>query len=235
MKLIALLITALSLSAMTTYGQQADSTKQWTKKYILQSLGIKSQQEATNFDRWDPYISVAIISMDDEQRHGRFVAAGYSSSDAIFTQRFQRRGTDTTCFTCFIDTIGRVNSNLRSIDFSLGKIKPIKTWGDHHRLSWIHTIGYSFHRADIDYLDGASGRLDAISTSHGLLATVDLQYRYIISDKLTLALTGGFLRVLMAAERDKSEVNGESITTTLFNFDMSFNQVVSLGASIRLK
>lgn len=232
-KILCLLIILFTNTYVS--GQQADSTKTYTKTYLLQSLGIKSQEEATNFNRWDPYVSVAFVSMDEEERLGRFISLGYSSSDDIFTQRFQRRGTDSTCVTCFIDTTGRVSSNLRNIDLTLGQIKPIKTWGENHRLSWIQSIGYNYHRADIDYLDDASGRFDAISTSHGLLATIDLQYRYRLSDRLTLALTGGFLRVLMAVERDVSEVNSDEITTTLFNFDMSFNQVVSLGANIRLK
>lgn len=235
MKLIVLLITTLSLSATTTYGQQADSTKQWTKNYIQLGVGLKDQKHITNFDRWDPYISTAIISMDEEEQRGRFISIGVSGSNATFDQRFQIAGPDTTCLFCRVDTIGRVNSDVLAIDLMLGKILPLKSWGDHHRLSLLPTVGYAYHQSAVDYLDEATSRNNFTSQAHSLLGTVDIQYRYIVSDKITLAATANLMRITMRIERDETTIAGETVNTSVLDLDMTLAAtVVSLAASVRI-
>lgn len=207
----------------------------WSEHFVMLEGGLKSQIETTNLDRMTPSLSLGIGSFDTENTRGRFLAVRFALGDQQFFQNFSVPVDEPNCLFCSRDTTSQVRSDVFSLDITAGRILPLKTIGNQHRLSIVPSLGYAYRRGSVMYLDDATDRDDFDKNQHGLLTAFDIQYRFLASTRVYMGLSANLFLINVAVNRDEIQTSASSrSTTTSLDLDMFLGNSVYFLFGYRL-
>lgn len=178
---------------------------------------------------------ISYLNLDQDQRRGFYLKAQWGRTAGI--QSLQSASidfVDSTGTFIFMDSITSVDADYRQVQLQYGLIRPLKTWGDRHRLSWTRSIAYRYKANTTKYIEEVGDASDSRDQGHHLIGSIGLQYRWMITDKIVLGLDGQVLNVGQSITRSTPLSRVDDSSQTILSFDMSFVQGAGIWVGYRL-
>lgn len=231
--LLSAFILFLLISIIPDLYAQSDDELYQPRSYSYFALlgGIEPEGlNSVNPNFLVPTVGIQYIQLDADRRKGTFIKLAYSKLSGEKTKTYSIRDTvsNSLCTYCTRDTLTRLDADLTTVQLLYGWIRPLKTLGDAHRLSWTVTLGYRYDDNRIDYLDDVSGWESETFMSHQIQNDLGLQYRWLASENLIVGIDWSVLQSKLGFEKsyyddsgDKN-ISGYNLDQKLFSKSLSF-------------
>lgn len=217
-----------------SHAMAQDTESKWAENYLIASLGTKSEVDVASTDRRAPYLSLGIGSMTADYRRGRFLALNLYGNTGETTRQFTNTEVTPSGMIVFTDTMDVIDSRVFGLEVVAGRILPIKSWGEQHRLSWVPSIGYAYKTGEVTYPDNPSNEDGYVVQAHGLKTAIDLQYRYHLSEAVFLGTTVNLFDLNMSVRKDTVKPVDQLMSTFILDFDMQLINAIQVTVGIRI-
>lgn len=217
------IVAILSLSSFILLGQGSQEAAGNTYTHNIGVFGGK-QSTYMNFARAQfnmPRAGLVYNRYDHSRGRGSMIKAayGFQSGDQIKTFQVNDTVANAGCMFCFatMPLDAPITVDFKHYEVSYGLIRPLKRLGDQHRLLWTISVGYRHNTNKINFLDNSTGFDNVDEVSHFLLADIGAQYRFVLSDKLSVGLDAVLLNTHMGSTESRKE---PMLSLTSQDFDM---------------